>query len=186
MRALCDGAPTAADRIRLSIAADWEPELAVGRAAPDDVEVDVGGLALLLDPESARRANGVVIELVATADGPAFHIDNPNAPPRVRSLGVRDLAAKREAGEALLLVDVRTRQELAIASVEGARRLDNDLVTELAAMDRGTHIAFLCHHGIRSRAAAEQFAARGFRNAYNVEGGIEAWSREVDPSVPRY
>ncbi len=178
----------AGEPVRLSIAADWEVELSVGPAAQDDfvVEIEPGALTLVLDPASARRAGGVLVDHVVMADGPSFHVDNPNAPPRVRSLGVRDLAAKRAADEALELVDVRTREELRIASIPGARRLDNDLVSELLALDRGAPLAFLCHHGIRSRAAAEQFAARGFRNVYNVEGGIEAWALEVDPDVPRY
>lgn len=177
---------TAVGAVRLSIAEDWDVELSVGPAETGDVEIQTAGVVLRLDPETARRASGVCIDHVVMADGPSFHVDNPNAPPRVRSIGVRDLAAKRAAGEPLHVVDVRTREELGIASISGARRLDNDLVTELLALDRGTPLAFLCHHGIRSRAAAEQFAARGFRNVYNVEGGIEAWAREVDPDVPRY
>jgi monothiol glutaredoxin len=53
-------------------------------------------------------------------------------------------------------------------------------------MDRGTTLVFICHHGIRSKTAAEQFLAQGFKNVFNVEGGMEAWSRDVDPDVPRY
>ena len=45
---------------------------------------------------------------------------------------------------------------------------------------------FHCHHGGRSQRAAEHFLALGFRNVANLAGGIDAWSQEVDPSVPRY
>jgi len=46
---------------------------------------------------------------------------------------------------------------------------------------------FHCHHGIRSQSAAEYFLReKGFRNLYNLRGGIDAWSQLVDPSVPRY
>jgi len=45
---------------------------------------------------------------------------------------------------------------------------------------------FQCHHGIRSQAAAEYCVEKGFRNVYNVVGGIDAWSLTVDRSVPRY
>jgi monothiol glutaredoxin len=47
-------------------------------------------------------------------------------------------------------------------------------------------LVFHCHHGGRSQRAAEHFAALGFTNVWNVAGGIDAWSQEVDPSVPRY
>ena len=46
--------------------------------------------------------------------------------------------------------------------------------------------AFLCHHGNSSRQAAEHFRNQGFHDLYNVEGGIDAWSVEIDPTVPRY
>jgi monothiol glutaredoxin len=54
------------------------------------------------------------------------------------------------------------------------------------AMDRSTALVFQCHHGMRSQAAAEYFQRAGFRRLYNLEGGIDAWSTRVDPSVPRY
>ena len=47
-------------------------------------------------------------------------------------------------------------------------------------------MVFQCHHGVRSQAAAEYFQREGFRNLCNLEGGIDAWSTLVDPSVPRY
>jgi monothiol glutaredoxin len=51
---------------------------------------------------------------------------------------------------------------------------------------RDAPIAFHCHHGSRSRAAAEQLLQQGFKRVYNLRGGIDAWSVTVDPSVPRY
>ena len=47
-------------------------------------------------------------------------------------------------------------------------------------------LAFHCHHGGRSRAAAEHFLKQGFKNVYNLAGGIDAWSKDVDPSIKRY
>jgi monothiol glutaredoxin len=47
-------------------------------------------------------------------------------------------------------------------------------------------VVFHCHHGIRSRAAAEEAIRRGFVRVYNLEGGIDAWSADVDSTVPRY
>ena len=90
------------------------------------------------------------------------------------------------SGAALELVDVRTDHERAIAAIEGSRLLDRAYHDALIQRDRDTPIVFMCHHGIRSRAAAEYFRDRGFTNLYNLSGGIDAWSTLVDPTVPRY
>jgi monothiol glutaredoxin len=56
----------------------------------------------------------------------------------------------------------------------------------LLQLPKDTQLAFLCHTGARSARTAAQFRDRGFANVYNVAGGIDAWSREIDPAVPRY
>lgn len=107
-------------------------------------------------------------------------------PPPIRQISPAELHQMQERGEAFELVDVRTPQECALARIDGARLLDQDYYAELQARDRATPIVFQCHHGIRSQGAAEHFRGLGFTNLFNLRGGIEAWSREVDPSVPRY
>jgi len=89
-------------------------------------------------------------------------------------------------GGAIELVDVRTEEERAIATIDGSRLLDRAYHDALLLRDRDTPIVFQCHHGIRSQQAAEYFRHQGFRNLYNLRGGIEAWSLLVDTSVPRY
>jgi monothiol glutaredoxin len=96
------------------------------------------------------------------------------------------LKALLESGTTIELVDVRTDEERALASIEGSRLLDRAYHDALLLRDRNTPIVFQCHHGIRSQGAAEYFERQGFRNLYNLEGGIDAWSLLVDPSVPRY
>jgi monothiol glutaredoxin len=64
--------------------------------------------------------------------------------------------------------------------------LDEDSVAALEALPKDQPLAFLCHHGISSAQAAEHFRGLGFRQVFNVEGGIEAWSQQIDRSVPRY
>jgi monothiol glutaredoxin len=88
----------------------------------------------------------------------------------------------------LQLYDVRTDAERAIATIPGARHLDQAAAAELAdpETDRDALIVFHCHHGMRSQSAALHFAALGFTNLCNLTGGIEAWSTAVDPSVRRY
>jgi len=81
---------------------------------------------------------------------------------------------------------VRTDKERSIARIDGAQQLDDKTMAAIEALPKDTPIAFHCHHGGRSRGAAEHFLKLGFKNVYNLAGGIEAWSRDVDPSVPRY
>lgn len=152
---------------------------------PTDFRVERGGLTLLFDRASARLANGIAIDFV---DGPqgGFKIDNPNLPARVRQMNPTELKAKLDQKMPLRLYDVRGEQERAIAQIAGSRPFDAQALAELEKLPKDTAMVFICHHGLRSQAAAEQILQRGFRNVYNLRGGIEAWSTEVDPSVPRY
>jgi monothiol glutaredoxin len=81
---------------------------------------------------------------------------------------------------------VRTDEERAVANIDGFRLLDQTYHDTLLRLERDTPIVFQCHHGVRSQQAAEYFRREGFRNLYNLQGGIDAWSLLVDPSVPRY
>lgn len=172
------------DCLRLAIDARFQYDLFLGPRAPGDIEVQANGLTLLCDRASARRADGMSIDFVEGAAG-GFKIENPNEPPKVRQIGVEELARRLEKGE-IALFDVRPERERAIAAIEAARPLDAAGQTHLLSLDRGAAIAFICHHGVRSQAAAEQLLGEGFRNVYNVQGGIDAWSALVDASVPRY
>lgn len=104
----------------------------------------------------------------------------------IRQITVHELKAMLDGKEPLQLWDVRTDAELRVAAIKGARQLDQNAVEDIARLDPSTRLVFLCHHGIRSQAAAAYFAAKGFTSVCNVQGGIEAWSQEIDPSVPRY
>jgi monothiol glutaredoxin len=111
---------------------------------------------------------------------------DPTEPPRVKPLTATALRSMLDAGEALELIDVRTPGERQLACIDGARLLDEDTRDYLLGLDRRTRLVFQCHHGIRSRRAAEYFLRHGFSDVFNLEGGIDAWSLEVDPSIPRY
>lgn len=104
----------------------------------------------------------------------------------IRQISATELKAMMDRGEPLELVDVRTEHERTLAAIGGSKLLDDSVHEHLLSLDRDTPIVFQCHHGMRSQAAAEYFARTGFRNLYNLAGGIDAWSVEVDPSVPRY
>jgi monothiol glutaredoxin len=64
--------------------------------------------------------------------------------------------------------------------------LETEGFERLAALPKDTALAFICHHGISSLEMAKRFAAHGFTDITNVEGGMDAWAAEVDASVPRY
>ena len=108
-----------------------------------------------------------------------------NEPPKVMQLSAAELEAMLDQGE-IILFDVRPQHERALAAIAGARPLDAAGQEYLLGLDRDAPIAFSCHHGIRSQAAAQQLLHEGFRHVYNLKGGIDAWSLTVDASVPRY
>lgn len=187
-RALQEAAvDTGGDPLRIRISERFDCDLFFGSRAEDDVEVDCGGITLLLDPLSAQRAEGLSIDFLSGPEGSGFEIEHPNAPPRVKQISAAELKAMMDRAVPFELVDVRTEEERAIAKIEGSRLLNEEGHAYLLTLDRNTTIVFHCHHGIRSQAAAEYFLREaGFRNLYNVRGGINAWSEIVDPSVPRY
>lgn len=173
--------------LRFEVNPRFEYGLFMSERMDGDFEINVGdGLVLLVDRSSARRANGVSIDFINGPDGGGFKIDNPNEPPRVKSITAARLKEMLETDPDLLLLDVRTERERDIASIDAAKPLDREAMEFLQDAPKDTPIAFLCHHGVRSRSAAEHFVAQGFSKIYNVEGGIDAWSVKVDPSVPRY
>lgn len=178
--------PDVEHRIRVSIDGDFQHGLSVGGPQPRDVSVDVGGLTLMLDRGSARRAEGLAIRYVNGPEGGAFKLENPNEPPRVKSISPSELAASMKQSESVELFDVRSQKERDTASIPGAKLLDRDAQKYIMDLDRATPLYFHCHHGQRSQQAAAFFLSHGFVDVYNVTGGIDAWSLEVDPSVPRY
>jgi len=85
------------------------------------------------------------------------------------------------------LLDVRTAEEYAIASVQGSMLVDQLLVQEIMqAWPKDTVIVTMCHHGIRSLDAAAYLRGNGFMNTKSMKGGIDAWADHVDSSIPRY
>lgn len=84
------------------------------------------------------------------------------------------------------IVDVRTREEWDAVHIEGSTFLTQELMHELGSWPREQLIIFSCHHGVRSLDAAAYFAGHGLENVRSMRGGIDAWSIEVDPNVPRY
>lgn len=97
-----------------------------------------------------------------------------------------EVARRMSAPGGVHLLDVREPWEWAIGKIGEPTQLPmNQLPTELQSLDRAREVIVYCHHGSRSGMAAEWLRSQGFR-ARNLAGGIDRWSREIDPSVPRY
>ncbi len=191
--------PTAANAIRSALD-DADPSLALHLtidprfnaqfqlkpAQGNEIVAEAAGLQILLDLASAQRAKGLEIDWVEDARGAGLAIRNPNAPPAVKSLSVQELHDRIIAGT-VDVIDVRPADDRARAPFPQPHDvLDHDTQARLEELPKDLPLAFLCHHGNSSRQAAEYFRSLGFHDLYNVEGGIDAWSREIDPSVSRY
>jgi monothiol glutaredoxin len=182
--ALKEGSP--GDVIHLTITPAWEHQLDIGGREASHVTVETGGITLQLDRASAQKATGTTIDFVESADGAGFKIDNPNRPAMVRQIAAKELKALIDAGKVKHLYDVRPDKERAIAKIANSVMFDDAAMATAEGLAKDTPIAFYCHHGNRSRAAAEHFIKEGFSNVYNLSGGVDAWAKDVDPSIPRY
>jgi sulfur-carrier protein adenylyltransferase/sulfurtransferase len=104
----------------------------------------------------------------------------------VPEITVQELKKRLDNGENLSVLDVREPHEYEFANI-GARLIPlNELPERLAELDRDVPLAVHCKTGGRSARAVKLLQETGFQNAFNVEGGITAWSEEIDPSVPKY
>jgi monothiol glutaredoxin len=171
--------------LHLEIGPDHSAGFQLAPAGEHDIVAHANGLEVHFDPASAQRAKGIVIDWVSTVQGEGLSLKFPGAQ-EIKSLSVQELKARLAAGN-ITLIDVRPAQARALAApLSQARVLEDEGYESLAALPKDAPLAFICHHGVSSRGMAERFAAYGFSDVYNVEGGMEAWSLEVDSSVPRY
>lgn len=99
----------------------------------------------------------------------------------------RELKARLERRELLVLLDVRDGWEVALARLDNAVHIPMDEI-ELRAdeLSPGDPIVVYCHHGVRSAAVAEYLRGLGFAKAVNLAGGIDQWAIQVDSSLRRY
>ena len=98
-----------------------------------------------------------------------------------------ELAERLKEGNHLHLIDVREPHELQISHLEGATLIPlGQLAARMSELDSAEDIVLFCKAGTRSARALELLASAGFRKMKNLKGGINAWAREVDPSLPIY
>jgi rhodanese-related sulfurtransferase len=120
------------------------------------------------------------------SDAPAALLDPEIVPQTFAQL--RATAAANAGVEAPVLLDVREPWEFQTASLPESLLMPMGDVTSRAhaELDPDAHIVVMCHHGQRSLSVAMWLRGQGFERAQSLAGGIDAWSRVIDPSVPRY
>ena len=98
-----------------------------------------------------------------------------------------EIKRRLDAGERLRIVDVRERDEYQTAHVEQAElRPMSEIQSWWQDLPRDEELVIMCHHGSRSAQVCLALARAGYERLTNMSGGIDAWSREVDPTVARY
>jgi adenylyltransferase/sulfurtransferase len=99
----------------------------------------------------------------------------------------QEVKKRLEQGEKLLLVDVREPHEHAICQIAGAVLIPMGTIpANLTKLDVEEDVICFCHHGMRSLDVANWLRSRGVESAKSMSGGIDRWSTEIDPNVPRY
>jgi rhodanese-related sulfurtransferase len=115
------------------------------------------------------------------------HVVASDTADRAMQMEARELADRIAAGENIQLLDVRTREEFDAVKIHNANFFAQELMQEiLSNWSRGKLLVVYDHQGTRSMDAAAYFQGHGFENVKSLRGGIDAWSAEVDPKLPRY
>ena len=107
------------------------------------------------------------------------------------TLEIRPQDAQRRLNSGVAtLIDVREPEEFALARIDGGRLISMQEIPaelqKLEALAAESELLLICHHGVRSLQAVQWLRVHGLENCFSVAGGIDRWSREIDPSVPVY
>lgn len=171
--------------LHLEIGPDHSAGFQLAPAGEHDIVVSSNGIDVHFDPGSAQRAKGIVIDWVSSVQGEGLSLKFPSAQ-EIKTLTVQELQQRLSAGD-ITLIDVRPAAGRAQAApLSQACVLEDEGDEPLAGLPKDTALAFICHHGNSSQAAAQRFAAHGFSDVHNVTGGMDAWAKEIDESVPLY
>ena len=107
--------------------------------------------------------------------------------PLPQQLSPREVKRLLDAGQRIVLLDVREPEEVGLVRLESSIHIPMDEIPgRLHEIDPDADIVVYCHHGIRSANVAAFLAQRDFTSVANLTGGIDAWSLTIDPSLPRY
>jgi rhodanese-related sulfurtransferase len=103
-------------------------------------------------------------------------------------VSVAEVKSMHDAGQDFVLLDVREPWEYEAAHIAGSKHIPmGDIPARFnQELDPEKHIVVVCHHGVRSMNVTVWLRQQGFENVQSLRGGIDRWSREIDPSVPLY
>ncbi|HEX3466818.1 MAG TPA: rhodanese-like domain-containing protein [Candidatus Elarobacter sp.] len=105
----------------------------------------------------------------------------------MNEISVTELKRRHDAGEDLVLVDVREPDEIATVSIPWATYLPmGEIPQRYGELPHDKPVVVMCHGGGRSSRVTQFLAQNGYDNAVNLAGGIDAWAEQIDPSLPRY
>lgn len=104
----------------------------------------------------------------------------------IPQISVQELKQRLDAGEDLMILDVREPYEYQIANIGGTLIPMNEVPRRLGEIDRNREIVVQCRSGARSQRTAEFLAQQGYPNVKNLAGGILAWADQIDPSITKY
>jgi len=156
------------------------------------VDMDAGTsrrLRLVADPACpacgpSARIRDLTVERYDSACAPLLPTLMPDHPLEV---SVQEAHRQLHAAQPPLLIDVREPSEFAVCQIPGARLIPMATVPErLAEIPRDLPVLIHCHHGGRSLRVTQFLRAKGYAQVSNVQGGIDAWSLQVDPAIRRY
>jgi rhodanese-related sulfurtransferase len=103
------------------------------------------------------------------------------------AISVRELADMRSAGKKHTVLDVREGREFDVCRLEGALHIPMaEVPSQTDNLPTDQLLVVICHHGARSQMVVDFLRGAGFNNAVNLDGGIDAWACDIDPSMPRY
>jgi rhodanese-related sulfurtransferase len=103
------------------------------------------------------------------------------------SISVQELASWRQDDTPHVVLDVREANELAVCALERALHIPmSEIPARLADVPEDAPVVVMCHHGMRSMAVVNFLRRAGRDNAVNLDGGIDAWARQIDTAIRRY
>ena len=106
----------------------------------------------------------------------------------MRQMSVQQLqVALSDSNTTPVLLDVREPWEWQLARIDGSQHIPmRDIPARAAELDKTQPTVIICHHGMRSLQVVAFLQRQGFANLHNLHGGIDAWSRQIDPAIPVY
>ena len=162
--------------------------LLVGRLLMLDLlDHSTNEVTLARDPECAACGTGAKSKTAANASGATTPLPPRVMPESAPEIDVTEVAERLRSGDGMVLLDVREPWEFELARLPNAVLIPlSTLPSAVNELDADREYVVYCHHGMRSAMAANWLKSHGFQHVFNMTGGIDAWSVNIDRSVSQY